>query len=956
MNKPINIFQFSLLFIGMFFVVSFCAAQDESQDILKPQVIDIRVLSDKIICVVLDSTSQIISLRNKKYSPGFFSSLKSQYKIIPDWLREKRSFYQVLSTWIDYRCDYIKRLEDWNYWKINGKNPEIVTYWPQSIDAFPESDHDFPSPPATIGLPRIADYVFMRLQSPILSGKPLRIEAGDEISRRILFDDHSTVCWSIKVNQAGYLTGKTPKFAYLGMWAGAMGAVDFSKLDGTQFHIYNWVPSEKPCTKKQEKTLSKSNVTTNGAADETPPGTTVGTTADAPAAAIPGITDGLIGGKISGEPLFSGKIAFRASEARQRYKNLPISGEDVYQLDFSEFTAEGNYCIVIPGLGRSWPFRISENIYGDVFFTLMKGIYAQRCGIEIKPPFSNWTRKACHLKTFRGGFPPELPRYLNNWYHNDKYDNPASGGLITRGFRNSTGEPVKIGPFDAVKSSRSHEVVSGLTGGWHDAADYDRRISHVWASFDLCAAFELYPEKFTDGQLKIPESDNGIPDILDEALVTIDFFRKTQTPEGGICGWAEQTSHPRHDCLPDEDESPFFISLPERNSSLQYSCAAAYAGRLIEKYDSKKSSELMESAKKAFSWSLSPVNSIRGITYEMEKKTVFFDQNDDLPGIRGRKLNPFKILAAIQLFLATKDDEYRKVAIADSSLRELFEKALPDDIPSFSFVSPLLHPEIFTAEGNKFLLDLAKKEADVFLTGQSEHAYRTLWRSPDHPYYPHISWGSIHAGKRAQFPLIVWRMTGEKKYYDAAVMGMDWELGCNEMGRSMITGVGSVFPVILQHIMSEKDQFLEPYPGFVPFTFSMGIAHPAYKNLFGIIDGGHPSVSDFFSGANLSMLPTMLDRNGGQAEINLIEKTGNWEKAMIDIIKERIEPVFPIMRRVYVHPYIVPQQNEFTVFETMVPMAAVAAILTPDNYRPPKELTDRLPRNTPDSLPIYFQP
>lgn len=41
--------------------------------------------------------------------------------------------------------------------------------------------------------------------------------------------------------------------------------------------------------------------------------------------------------------------------------------------------------------------------------------------------------------------------------------------------------------------------------------------------------FEMFPAKFSDGQLNLPESGNGIPDVLDEAAVQVDVFRKTQT-------------------------------------------------------------------------------------------------------------------------------------------------------------------------------------------------------------------------------------------------------------------------------------------------------------------------------------------------------------------------------------------------------------------------------------------
>ncbi|MBF0544748.1 MAG: glycoside hydrolase family 9 protein [Candidatus Riflebacteria bacterium] len=879
------------------------------------QIVDVRILSNQIICIVLDSTKDVLNRKEKKFNLP--ASLEKVAKVVPDWLKEKRAFYQVFSTWIDFRLEFVKKLEDNDYWTVNGTHPEQAVYWPQSIDAFPENSSDFPCPPKTIGLPRIADYVFLRLKKALIPGKPLHVQNSDEESKKLFFDDLSTICWSIKVNQVGYLASASKKIAYLGMWAGPMGAVDFSSFDGTAFQVYRWESGQK---------WNEGNAT--------------------------------------GTSLFSGKIKLRAAEKSQRFKEIPITGEDVYEMDFSDFKESGRFCIVVPGLGRSWPFKVSEDTYGEVFFTVMKGIFAQRCGIELKPPYSNWTRNACHLKSFRGGFPPEIPNSMNNWYNSDKYDKTSSGPVVQFGFRDSSGKPERIGTFEVIQCTKTQEKLEKITGGWHDAADFDRRTAHFEGTLDLCAAFEMYPEKFCDGQLEIPESGNGIPDILDEALIPVEFFKKTQTPEGGISGWVEQTSHPRHDRLPDLDDSPFYVSLPERNASLAYSSVAAYLGRLLAKFDKTKSAELIESAKKAFSWGLNPNNSIRGVKFEKtsrhdkieETKTILFDQMEPLPGLRNGKANPFKVLAAIQLFLATEDNTYRERAKADDSLKEFYARGLPDDVSPFAFVTPLLNPKVFGEDGNSFLLSLARKEADLFIRGQSNLAYRTLWRPPDHTFYSNLSWGGIHAGRRAQFPLIVWRVTGEQKYLEAALLGLDWELGCNEMGRCLVTGLGSIFPVIFQHIMSEQDLFLEPYPGFVPFTFSMGIAPVAYKTLFGLIEGGHPSVKDFFDNSAFCLLPSLLDREGIQAELDKQPKIGDWTKPMSDIIKGKLEPIFPIMRRVFVHPYLVPQQNEFTIFESLTALAAVSAILIPDGWKPGPELKNRLPKTNFNDLPIYFQP
>ena len=56
-----------------------------------------------------------------------------------------------------------------------------------------------------------------------------------------------------------------------------------------------------------------------------------------------------------------------------------------------------------------------------------------------------------------------------------------------------------------------------LTGGWHDAGDYNK---YVWSAASTAILFMLraYEENagvFSDGDENIPESGNGTSDILD---------------------------------------------------------------------------------------------------------------------------------------------------------------------------------------------------------------------------------------------------------------------------------------------------------------------------------------------------------------------------------------------------------------------------------------------------------
>src|SRR5262245_50567653 len=68
-------------------------------------------------------------------------------------------------------------------------------------------------------------------------------------------------------------------------------------------------------------------------------------------------------------------------------------------------------------------------------------------------------------------------------------------------------------------------------GGWHDAGDYQKTL---WGRgvAQMLFAYEVNPVAWTDGQLGIPESGNGIPDLLDELRWELDFYLRMQRPDG----------------------------------------------------------------------------------------------------------------------------------------------------------------------------------------------------------------------------------------------------------------------------------------------------------------------------------------------------------------------------------------------------------------------------------------
>ncbi len=172
--------------------------------------------------------------------------------------------------------------------------------------------------------------------------------------------------------------------------------------------------------------------------------------------------------------------------------------DQVSLADFSSVTEAGSFYLYLPGEElRSYTFQIDDAVYDVVGAVAMKSFYFQRCNHDKALPFASdslpghaglggeWTDGACHLGDLSA---------------------PAGPG------------------------SADHGQLD-VRGGWHDAGDYQKTL---WGRGvpEMLLAYELNPSAWPDGQLNIPESTNGVPDILDELAWELDFYVRMQRPDG----------------------------------------------------------------------------------------------------------------------------------------------------------------------------------------------------------------------------------------------------------------------------------------------------------------------------------------------------------------------------------------------------------------------------------------
>ena len=485
-------------------------------------------------------------------------------------------------------------------------------------------------------------------------------------------------------------------------------------------------------------------------------------------------------------------------------EGAPFTGEETYEMNFSSITNEGVYYVRVPDVGRSAAFRITAQAAEDAFRVHMGGLYQKRCGTAKVEPYTHWTAGACHERAVRGVCPPE----------------------------EGTLEP-KVKWFQIIKHNTDweHGERVKVAGGWHDAADYDRRPKHLNIVNDLCAVYLMKKENFRDGQLLVPENKNGIPDILDEAEWGLRHLLAAQQPDGGVGTWIESTHHPGPGNVAERDEMKYAISRATRRSSLMFAAHAAMIVRCNEAFRDK----YLEPAKRAwrFAMNTKPQADVfeikrRKFRFFTESETVYWLEKTDLP-------SEYLVKAAINLYALTGDDTFISTLVAN---KKAIMNAVKHDAWNWS---PLLfsgelalgYPselKDFFAAWQRRTLNVAKEICSQIAT---EYAYRTPWYGPRHGRVNGMAWGQCHPLRRAQYLVAAHGMTGDDKYLRAASIANDFHNGCNPSGSTLTSGLGTVYPVAFLDLPSYVDNIPEYVPGITPYRWTYVMPKKAVEMVFG---------------------------------------------------------------------------------------------------------------------------
>lgn len=512
----------------------------------------------------------------------------------------------------------------------------------------------------------------------------------------------------------------------------------------------------------------------------------------------------------TGKAVREGPLAFRVPD-RER-DGIPFCGERTLEMDFSDVSAEGRYFVRVPGVGRSLPFAISAGAAGAAFAAHMQGLFHQRCGCDKPASLTPWCDKACHLSVLRGVHPPD------EWQYGEC-------------FTDAKGRPVKAHQFPLIGAmERDLKERLSLPGGWHDAADFDRRPMHLEVVNALAAAYLLRPENFADSQLAVPERGNGIPDVLDEAIWGMRHLLAAQQPDGGVGTWIETRRHPTPDdnIVASGDPLVYCLSRATRGSSLLYAAHAALLARALERAGTpeacRASARFAASAVAAWRFSRrpapGPARMRSGWRREEEFEVVYrepeaLDPNDEAK-------------AAANLYALTGDRSYLAVfgRVADAFVEATNRRGWA--------MAPERHVEFILDDVDDdgyvklrgFWNARIVREADQMLAeeeGPDSYAYRVPWHPPSDWRVGNMGWGTCHPLRRAKTLCCAHALTGDRRYLDAAYLANDFHNGCNPNGATWTAGLGVVYPVKYLSVVSVGDGVAEYVAGITPYRSTYGL-------------------------------------------------------------------------------------------------------------------------------------
>ncbi len=406
---------------------------------------------------------------------------------------------------------------------------------------------------------------------------------------------------------------------------------------------------------------------------------------------------------------------------------------EVRQIDLSGIAPDETkrLRIRLPGIGVSWSTSVSQAAAVQSFTTLARGIFLNRWGGNLAAQYTPWSRPPDYHHVYTG----ELTDFTALF--------PA--GTAQTGERQIT----------AGEQRPSGTVVPQL----------------------LMRALELNGAHLTDNQLNIPESGNGIPDLLDEALWGVQAWEQFQEADGGVRQGVQSNRHPWGFYLASDDPQPYWTFSRDANTTARAAGLFAQAARLVAPYNSARAAELAVRAIRA--WGYADQNGA-GDSCRLYGAGELYRLTNDQTYLQAfekswHALGPYGAFSSFAPYHLTVDD-YKKGT-----------RSMSDFVQGYALSTT--HSADIGTVIQKWFTTYANQ---VAVTTESEHAHR----NPRQEKFP-MDWGQGTTLVPFADTVIARMQLGglsaadRQRYFDVLSLSADYLLGGNPNGLVYVTGLGS---------------------------------------------------------------------------------------------------------------------------------------------------------------------
>jgi endoglucanase len=430
--------------------------------------------------------------------------------------------------------------------------------------------------------------------------------------------------------------------------------------------------------------------------------------------------------------------------------NTQVKGDDamtrdhVHIADFTAYRKAGSGYTLAVGDQVSYPFDIAAKPYDGLRRDALAYFYHNRSGIPIEAK-----------------------------YVGDAYARPA-GHVGVAPNKGDTAVPCLPGECD---------YTLDVSGGWYDAGDHGKYVVNgalaAWQLMDLYerSLYRLDIEGLRDGLLAIPEQDNRVPDVLDEARWEVEFLLKMQVPaDKPLAGMAHHKIHDLawtpHPTIPHNDAQPRYLHAPSTAATLNLAAAGAQCARIWKLWDPAFAQRCLTAAETA--WQAALANPARfapredgvggGPNYDTDVTDEFSWAGAELYATTGKR----EYLGKVTTKLTPAGFSWKDTgALADLTIVRL----------------PFRFPIDRVLAARSRVLQVA----DGHVRDLKSQGYPNPSKPSDGLY----AWGSTSSTTNAAMIMATaYDLSLKREYSDAVLESMDYLLGRNGLNQSFISGYG----------------------------------------------------------------------------------------------------------------------------------------------------------------------